>query len=168
LPLKVFAKTGLLLYNLRLSLFTAITNRRGFLSVCAASAGAFFAPWNGFADAPTPRLKNRMLDDLRFSTFSEQLHTVFRVVPEEGKPVELELIEANLPAQRNAAKARGMDAAYEKFSLIFSGPLADRLEQKIYQFEHPKIGSFEIFIVPIISKDLTKLHYQAVFNRPLK
>lgn len=107
-----------------------------------------------------------MLEELRFSTFADQLNTVFRVLSESGPAVDLELIEAK--QQATNPSARGMDATYEKFSLIFSGALEAPLGQQIYPFEHPKIGRFEIFIVPVLSKDPKKLHYQAIFNRPVK
>lgn len=107
-----------------------------------------------------------MLDELRFSIFAEQLNSTFRVVPESGPTVALELIEATQRATN--PNARGMDATYEKFSLIFSGPLEAPLEQRMYPFEHAKIGRFEIFIVPVASRDPKKRHYQAIFNRPVK
>ena len=43
---------------------------------------------------------------------------------------------------------------------------ADRLPQENYLFEHPQIGRFELFIVPVISRDPTRHKYEVVFNRP--
>jgi hypothetical protein len=53
---------------------------------------------------------------------------------------------------------------YENFSLLFHGAQSQPLGQGTYSFEHPQIGSFDLFIVPIAAEN-GQLHYQAVFNR---
>jgi hypothetical protein len=55
----------------------------------------------------------------------------------------------------------------ERFSIFFRGPHGMLLEQKIYTFEHDKMGTFDMFIVPI-GVDEDGYTYEAVFNRVIK
>jgi hypothetical protein len=102
------------------------------------------------------------LEKLDFQTFAAQLHTVFQVALEGGN-VPLELIEATEGASRQAGKD-GM--VYESFSLFFAGPLQPVLEQRIHSVQHPRIGQFEVFIVPVVSRDPSGMRYECIFNRP--
>ncbi|MFP5263766.1 MAG: DUF6916 family protein [Blastocatellia bacterium] len=96
-----------------------------------------------------------MLDDLRLNSFSENLNTKFRVLAGADKVVELELVEA---------KDLGSNARQERFSMLFCGPLSDAIEQKTYKIEHDKLGSHELFIVPVgVSK--AGREYEVIFNR---
>jgi hypothetical protein len=52
----------------------------------------------------------------------------------------------------------------DNYSLIFRGFHTTHLKQNSYQFEHPKLGNFLLFIVPAGTLGTAKL-YQAVFNR---
>jgi hypothetical protein len=120
----------------------------------------------GFA-APLRRRGARFmaLNKLSFQTFSSQLNSVFQVTLEDGTSVPLILKEAT---KRTARKSEGPQAkAYERFSLVFIGPWDQVLEQRIHSFQHPRIGNFEIFIVPVISRDTSGAHYECIFNRPL-
>lgn len=104
------------------------------------------------------------LDQLSFATFKELVKTQFLVEVAPAKTVELELIEADFI--RESGKGESSRPKYEDFSLIFSGTAGDRLTQKTYRFMHEKIGSFDLFIVPIAAEGGT-IRYQAVFNRLL-
>ena len=104
------------------------------------------------------------LDNLEFHTFAAHLHTTFHVKAGAAATVALQLIEATQSAPQKNAQAD--NATYECFSLVFAGPSQPVLEQKIYTFEHPKIGRFEMFMVPVISRDAAAMHYQCIFNRP--
>ncbi len=73
------------------------------------------------------------------------------------EPLQLELRKV----QRMQPEA-GPDGARSPFSLIFVGPAQPLLPQRIYPLEHPDLGSFEIFLVPIGLAD-GELRYQAVF-----
>ncbi len=110
------------------------------------------------------------LDDLSFAAIAKQLNTRFRVETAPGAHVDMELIEAELaPEMVWPAGPKGAEnVRYERFSLVFTGPREPALEQRIYAFEHDGIGRFEIFITPILSRDQTRIYYEAVFNRPLK
>jgi hypothetical protein len=39
------------------------------------------------------------------------------------------------------------------------------LQQGCHRFSHPEVGSFEIFITPVVSRNRAEVHYEAVFNR---
>jgi hypothetical protein len=69
--------------------------------------------------------------------------------------LEIELIEAaddeSTPRQ-------------ERFSLIFRGPLQPFLPQGTFRMEHDKMGTLDLFLVPI-GKEEDGFRYQAVFNR---
>lgn len=54
----------------------------------------------------------------------------------------------------------------EPFSVDFVGPPQPVLPQAIYPFEHPAMGGFDLFIVPLgpISREDQRMRYEAVFN----
>ena len=98
------------------------------------------------------------LENATREIFAECLGTRFRILPESGAPVEVELIEATaLPAWSKKPARR------EPFSLIFRGPRDLLLPQRTYNVEHDKLGTFPLFFVPI-GPDPQGLLYQAVFN----
>ena len=78
---------------------------------------------------------------------------------EPSATLRLTLIEAVAtgPAPGGAAARR------QPFSLIFRGPRAPVLPQRIYRLEHEAMGPLEIFIVPI-GPDAEGMRYQAVFT----
>lgn len=110
------------------------------------------------------------LDDLPFAALAAQLTTWFNIYPAPGNSLKLELVEATLgPEAVWPGGGPGTEPVrYERFSLVFAGPIQPLLEQRIYPFEHPVLGRFELFIVPVLSRDQTRIYYQAVFNRPAK
>jgi hypothetical protein len=92
--------------------------------------------------------------DLSSSAFKGCLNTTFQVVE---PPVGLELV------QHEPGKP---STAVEQFSLLFHGPDQPLLGQGSYQFEHARMGAFEMFIVPI-GREPGRLIYEAVFSRLL-
>ena len=104
------------------------------------------------------------LDQLTFAAFQALLNTRFRVSPGPAISVELELVEAT--ATTDAGRRGSAASGYEYFSLVFSGPASQPLAQRMYSFEHEKVGTFDLFIVPIAAEQ-GRIRYQAVFNRPL-
>ena len=102
------------------------------------------------------------LDKLSFQTFASQLQTTFQVALPDGTLIPLQLIEATKGAPQ---KAKALGTVYEHFSLLFAGPLQPVLEQKIHSFQHPRVGQFDIFIVPVVSNDPSGMRYECIFNR---
>ena len=99
-----------------------------------------------------------MSEHLTKPMFSENLNTKFRVYPEAESGVETELIEF---------KEFNMSPKQEQFSLLFRGPLDHFLQQRMYKVEHDKLGTFDLFLVPI-RRDEEGFYYEAVFNRMIK
>ena len=53
---------------------------------------------------------------------------------------------------------------WECFALLFAGP-RPALPQATYAVESAALGSFSLFLVPVVSPP-DRQHYEAVFNRP--
>jgi hypothetical protein len=142
-------------------------SRRDFLAWGSALAVTAVA-WPSELLASPRRfvMKELSLDEVCLATFAAQLHTMFRVTDAPVGSVELKLIEASPTETSPLQPANAPDAQHEKFSLIFSGPKTPWLTQQIYRFEHPQIGWFAIFIVPIFTREADEQRYQAIFNRP--
>lgn len=99
------------------------------------------------------------MDLLTIEPFREQVGRQFRIYPQSGEPVEVELVEANaLTASRGAPAG-----SRPPFSLIFRGPRQVYLPQQIYRIENEQMGQLEIFLVPI-GPDPVGMRFEAVFN----
>jgi hypothetical protein len=96
-----------------------------------------------------------MTDNLSSKIFSEHLNSEFKILLPNSEPLTLRLTEVN---ERSTAPQQ------EQFSLYFRGPHTQRLQQQIYRLEHEKIGSLDLFIVPI-GVDQEGMQYEVVFNR---
>lgn len=93
--------------------------------------------------------------------FAPLLHETFSAVPGEKEPgqvpFELELTRAlNQPLG-------GREDGRTPFSLFFDGPAGLALEQGLYTVEHPQLGEFLLFLVPVARKN-ARVQLQAVFN----
>jgi hypothetical protein len=106
-------------------------------------------------------------DQLTLENFSLWQKTKFRVPLDPANTVELELSEVNALLNPGSVRATANQPSQESFSLIFHGPKDRFLPQRMYTFEHDRIGRFELFIVPIGQKP-GLFQYQAVFNRLIK
>jgi hypothetical protein len=99
-----------------------------------------------------------MLEDLTRESFAPHAGSEFRLAVEGRAPVTLTLIEATA-----LGPARGGASARAPFSLVFRGPRAPALPQRIHRLEHDALGALEIFIVPI-GPDEHGLRYEAIFT----
>ena len=102
------------------------------------------------------------LETLTLAKFSELLHARFRIRVSHSEEIELELVEA-APGRTVESQGKG-GKRFESFSLVFHGPGDRLLPQKMHPFEHPQLGRFELFIVPI-GQGPGHFKYQAIFNR---
>jgi hypothetical protein len=102
-----------------------------------------------------------MLDKLTSTDFSDLLNQHFQVGLESGPLIETELVSVTMLGH-GTAKAQTADAR-EPFSLLFRGPLTPILPQQIYQFDHPSLGNFPLFIVPV-GPDGVGMRYEAIFT----
>jgi hypothetical protein len=105
-------------------------------------------------------MKETRLEDLNLSTFTPLVNSSFFARQDTGELIHLILVEAK--PLSIGGKEGGPNAG--SFSLIFHGPDRCFLSQKLHTFEHEKIGTFSLFIVPV-GKAPGIIQYQAVFNR---
>jgi len=96
-----------------------------------------------------------MLETLTAATLSEHLNTTFRIHLPDSTTVDLELTDVTGGRQTSRQ---------EQFSIVFRGPIEVFLGQGTYSIEHDKIGTFDLFLVPVAEDD-RGFSYQAVFNR---
>jgi hypothetical protein len=95
---------------------------------------------------------------LNKAAFLAQLNSTF-LINEGVSKVAVRLVDVtDLP--RRGAKVRK-----EAFSLLFRGAKATALKQNTYLIEHEQLGLFSFLIVPIMSKDKSAPHYEAIINR---
>ena len=92
-----------------------------------------------------------MLETFTHAHFTPLLGEAFDAEGAELKLTEVEALGSNPSAQRQA------------FSLLFHGPRAPLLEQRIYSLEHASLRRLEIFLVPI-GPDAQGQRYQAIFS----
>lgn len=145
------------------SLICMPTRRKFLTSVSLVAVTASLAPSTVFA-APL-HFKEVPLEQVGISVFESLVNAVFQVQSRSGMMVGLQLVEVQAVPSRGGNRT-AEDAANEKFSLLFRGPLAQPLEQDMVWFEHHVIGRFGLFIVPVRTSEAGHHYYEAIFNRP--
>jgi hypothetical protein len=85
------------------------------------------------------------------------VNDAFRIDVDAGS-VEVVLIAASALGQTSAPAGWR-----QAFSLVFRGQPAPVLPQRTYAFMHPRLGGFDLFIVPI-GPDREGMRYEAVFG----
>jgi hypothetical protein len=95
------------------------------------------------------------LEDLEKSTFDPYVEQKFLIHFGVSERIEVELV--------NISEVKSQKT--ESFSLLFRGPFDKILAQGTYRMEHPKMGTFELFLVPVMVAGDRSIHYEAVFNR---
>ena len=88
--------------------------------------------------------------------FGEAVGSAFEIAFDQGAPVVLTLDELE-------DKGHLDSGALEHFTLFFSGPADQLLEQAAYHLAHPELGTHFIFLVPIDAHN-GRAVYQAVFS----
>jgi hypothetical protein len=80
--------------------------------------------------------------------------------PDVAVPVRLTAVEGRgvvpLPIAEQSRR-------HEQFSVYFLGPREPRLPQRTYALEHPTLGRFELFLVPV-GEDAAGRVYEAAFT----
>ena len=112
--------------------------------------------------------RDRDLDQISFRAFVSSVGTSFQVSEGGISRGRLVLVQARPELPITAGQSAPLPTEDEHFSLLFQGPLHAPLDQATHWFEHPRIGWFAMFIVPIYSSGSDCLHYEAVFNRPVE
>lgn len=94
---------------------------------------------------------------LTLSAFQAALQSAFQFEVTAQVHVPLTLVEAC------ARRSPTGEVSGDSFALLFHGPAAQPLTQRMYPCTHPAFGSFDLFIVPV-GRDHNGFHYEAVFN----
>jgi hypothetical protein len=135
-------------------------SRRAFvLGLGAAAAGALLAAGGQLppaADSPAPSILA-----LRRSLFAAYLGQLFQVsVATTTLPLQLiDVRSLHAPVYRRSSVDHE-----QNFSLLFRGAADQPLGQDSYRFAHGRIGSFQLFIVPV-RHDPQATYYEAIFGR---
>jgi hypothetical protein len=87
--------------------------------------------------------------------FRDAAGSAFQVEVDDGRAVEVTLLEVQETDRR---------PGWETFSLLFAGP-DEPLRQAAYPVRHDELGSFLLFLVPVLVEARGQ-GYEAVFNRP--
>ena len=106
------------------------------------------------------------LDQLSARQFDEHVRTTFQVMAGPGVVLNLELFAVTGPPSGGQGSRSPGGATFESFALLFEGPADQSLSQQTYRFSHERLGSFDLFIVPV-SAERNARQYEAIFNRRL-
>ncbi len=102
------------------------------------------------------------LESLTAADFAEHLATPFRLQT-GGEPLPLELVEVQRASYADDPAAVGPSGRREPFNLLFRGPRSPYARQGTYRLEHERMGTLEIFLVPL-GPDTAGMRYQAIFT----
>jgi hypothetical protein len=102
-----------------------------------------------------------VLDALNVDAFAPAVGDMFVLDDEDAGRLRLELLEAR--TIEPGAAAVSTDGVRTPFRLLFRGPSAPLMPQRIYRLEHGAIGALEIFIVPV-GRDAAGVRYEAIFG----
>lgn len=100
------------------------------------------------------------LTTMTYEVFEGMLNDVFvlnddpATTPDKLSKLVLTSVEAR-PRQKPELK--------QPFSLTFKSASTDPLPQSIYRLEHPDLGGFDVFLVPV-DAGADHVLYEAVFN----
>lgn len=93
---------------------------------------------------------------LPYSSLAQLVGTAFRVRA-DGTDVESEMVMTEISDRR-------LSVRWESFSVLFRAPVGVHFAQGQLSFDHPTLGPFHLFLVPIAPDQQGPL-YEAVFNR---
>ncbi len=138
-----------------------LQRREFFRHVLVLGAAGALPAWSLEPAAGSPR-KILMLHEMTLADFLPHLNTPFVLEVEPGLRLEARLVEAVSLAEGATPRPANL-APRVPFSLVFLAPKDAPLAQRIYRLEHPAMGGFEIFLVPI-GRDASGLKCEAIFN----
>jgi hypothetical protein len=97
-----------------------------------------------------------MAVELVTGTFEGRVGETFAAAPSyAGDPLELVLT--------SCVESPNARPDHPAFSLFFDGVGPERLDQQIFALEHPELGRFDLFLVPV-GKTEGGFAYEAVIN----
>ena len=105
-----------------------------------------------------------MLNKLTSADFSPLLNQTFKIHYHSNKILEAQVVlEVELVEVTDYAGKSVGPSKRRSFSILFRGPKHTNLPQGSYKVEHDKMGTVELFLVPIMPDANSNL-YEAVFN----
>lgn len=119
---------------------------------CLAASDVLPAP---VTEAAIPSGRFR-LEDASAAAFRPYLKTTMAVSREDGTRVPLRLVRVT------EGPAHG---TFEQFSVMFDAPASTALPQGTYAVQHPSLGAFDLFIVPVGGSKARRAEYEACFSR---
>jgi len=139
-------------------------SRRDFVrGIGFAVAGAALLAIGGQLIA-TNRLPEVPGEMLMRSMFAGLRGEAFQVYQDAAALPALRLIDVRDLAAIARKQAQASADKERRFSVLFTGPIDLTIEQGTYRFEHNRLGSFPLFIVPVMP-DQNATYYEAIFNR---
>jgi pimeloyl-ACP methyl ester carboxylesterase len=133
----------------------------GYVSLLGGWLGESEAPRSSAGEqGAAPRESRAKLETLTVETFSGHLGSTFRIHLDDLPQMDVELISATKLGRSTGEEPPDLR---QPFSLVFRGPGDALLPQRIYAMEHDRIGSFDLFLVPI-GPDEKGLRYEAIFT----
>jgi hypothetical protein len=103
-----------------------------------------------------------MLESFTRDTFVPHLNGRFQLQT-AAAVVDVQLVELTDLSARSSAPPSGDKPRRSPFSAVFLGPRDPILPQQTYRMSHERIGSFDLFIVPI-GRDQAGTRYEAIFT----
>ena len=139
-------------------------SRRSFMTVCgAAVAGQVMVPRKVIASIAIER-KEWKVAELTLELFKNYVGQTFTVACAPHGVITLTLASVKEhPGSRKTPPNGG--PVLEMFTLVFEGPLEKSIPQNLYSFDHVSMGTFELFMVPVHSKNTAVRRYEIAFNR---
>ncbi len=99
-----------------------------------------------------------MIADLKIDDFEACLYQTFQIFHEERpSPLVAELIDVTALPEHG-----GDDLRRQPFSIILRSKDDFILPQRIYQLSHEKLGTVDLFLVPV-GQDKQGVQYEALF-----
>ncbi|SRR6266851_854794 len=92
------------------------------------------------------------------AAFRAQLNTKFLINEGTSKRA------VKLVAVDDLRQTRVFAGGKEGFSLLFRGDQTSALKQNTYLIEHDRLGMFSFLLVPIMTRDKSAPHYEAIIN----
>ena len=115
--------------------------------------------------ASCPRLPEVGIETLSLEDFAARCRSFFTVKDERSSAVRLVLMQAEQIRPRVQGSPGERGAGNETFSLRFEGTGQRCLAQETYWLEHPELGRFALFLVPVGIPQGETVCYQAIINR---
>jgi hypothetical protein len=96
------------------------------------------------------------LQDACAAQFRPHVNSAFSVRPAQG---------ARLPLVLASVIEHSIDNRVQQFSLMFDAPAGAALPDGTHAFQHPALGDFDLFVVPVGGSNAHRTVYEACFSR---